>query len=105
MHANPFPALQSQSSHPLQLIHTDVHGPLPIRTHSGFRYWVSLLMTIHGFGLSFQSKPSRTPLKHSRLSKHMPKTTTVRRLELYEMTREGNICPMHSWSSLRRQAF
>src|SRR5258705_6450336 len=47
------------------------------------------LMTTHGFVLSSQSKPSRTPLKHSKLSKHMPRITTVRRSALYEMTREG----------------
>src|SRR5882762_269847 len=43
MHANPFPSSQSQSSRPLELIHSDVHGPLPVRTHSGFRYWVTFI--------------------------------------------------------------
>ena len=40
MHANPFPSSTSRASRPLELIHSDVHGPLPVQTHSGFRYWV-----------------------------------------------------------------
>ena len=43
MHADPFPLSQSRTSAPLELIHSDVHGPLPVRTHSGYRYWVSFI--------------------------------------------------------------
>src|SRR5258707_467441 len=43
MHANPFLSLQSHTSHPLELVHSDLHGPLPVRTHSGFCYWVSFI--------------------------------------------------------------
>src|SRR5258705_9040377 len=43
MHANPFPSLQSRSPCPLELIHTDVHGPLPVCTHSSFHYWVTFI--------------------------------------------------------------
>src|ERR1700694_3802540 len=35
----PFPSSESRSSAPLQLINSDLHGPLP-PTASGFRYWV-----------------------------------------------------------------
>jgi len=30
MHSNPFPSSQSCTSAPLELIHSDVHGPLPV---------------------------------------------------------------------------
>ena len=43
MHANPFPSSLSRTSRPLELIHSDLHGPLPVHTHSGFRYWVSFI--------------------------------------------------------------
>ena len=43
MHADPFPSSQSRTLAPLELVHSDVHGPLPVRTHSGFRYWVSFI--------------------------------------------------------------
>ena len=43
MHANPFPLSESQTTCPLQLVHSDLHGPLPVRTHSGYRYWVSFI--------------------------------------------------------------
>src|SRR5882762_11671566 len=57
------------------------------------------LTTTHGFELSSQSKPSRTPLKHSKHTRHMPKIITVQRSRCYETTREENTCPMPSSSS------
>ena len=43
MHSNPFPSSENRASHPLELIHSDLHGPLPVRTHSGFRYWITFI--------------------------------------------------------------
>ncbi len=43
MHANPFPSSTHRASELLELIHSDVHGPLPVQTHSGYRYWVSFI--------------------------------------------------------------
>jgi hypothetical protein len=40
MHSNPFPTSPSHSSQPLELIHTDLHGPLPVPTPEGYRYWI-----------------------------------------------------------------
>jgi len=53
MHANPFPPSQSQTTCPLQLVHSDLHGPLPVRTHSGFRYWVSFIDDFTRFRVVF----------------------------------------------------
>src|SRR5882762_6910555 len=41
--ANPFPHSESQTTLPLELIHSDLHGPLSVCTHSGYRYWVSFI--------------------------------------------------------------
>jgi hypothetical protein len=43
MHADPFPTSQSRASRPLQLIHSDVHGPVKVSTHQGYCYWVSFI--------------------------------------------------------------
>src|SRR5712691_5453552 len=37
---DPFPQSGSRRSIPLQLVHSDLHGPLPA-TANGFRYWIS----------------------------------------------------------------
>ena len=39
LNAAPFPPSSSRADRPLALVHSDVHGPLPVRTHSGYRYW------------------------------------------------------------------
>ena len=43
LNSAPFPPSTSRAAHPLDLIHSDVHGPLPVRTPSGMRYWVSFI--------------------------------------------------------------
>jgi len=43
MTANPFPTSTNQSYAPLELIHTDLHGHLPVTTAEGYRYWVTFI--------------------------------------------------------------
>lgn len=43
MHAYPFVPSEHRSTQFLELIHSDLHGPLPLRTHSGFRYWITFI--------------------------------------------------------------
>jgi transposase InsO family protein len=40
MNANPFPSTRHISSKPLELVHMDVHGPVPVQSHSGYKYWI-----------------------------------------------------------------
>src|ERR1700761_2373344 len=40
MHANPFPSTGNSTPDILGLIHMDLVGPMPVCTHSGFRYFV-----------------------------------------------------------------
>jgi hypothetical protein len=39
MHASPFPTSDHRAKEPLELVHTDVHGPTPAASHQGYRYW------------------------------------------------------------------
>ena len=43
MHSDPFPTSQSRASRPLQLVHSDVHGPVKVGTHQGYCSWVSFI--------------------------------------------------------------
>lgn len=40
MTSNPFPTTHHRASRPLELVHTDLHGPMPTATHDGYRYWI-----------------------------------------------------------------
>jgi transposase InsO family protein len=40
---NSFPPSTNRSTKPLELIHSDVHGPIQTQTSSGFRYWITFI--------------------------------------------------------------
>jgi len=42
MHFNPFPS-SSSPTQPLKLVHSDLHGPLPVATREGYRYWITFI--------------------------------------------------------------
>ena len=42
MHSNPFPSSSSRALKPLELVHMDLHGPLP-PTREGYRYWLTFI--------------------------------------------------------------
>ena len=31
------------ASGPLQLVHSDVHGPLPVQSRNGYKYWITFI--------------------------------------------------------------
>ena len=43
MNAHTFPSSTTCSSKPLELIHTDLHGPFKMLTTSGYCYWVTFI--------------------------------------------------------------
>ncbi len=43
MTSGPFPSSDSISDHPLELVHCDLHGPLPVATAEGYRYWMTFI--------------------------------------------------------------
>ena len=43
MHAHPFPTTHTVTSRLLGLVYSDLHGPLPVQTHSGYKYWITFI--------------------------------------------------------------
>ena len=43
MHSNPFPSSPSRAKEPLELVHSDLHGPVSVATPEGYQYWVTFL--------------------------------------------------------------
>jgi transposase InsO family protein len=43
MNAHPFPSSTTRATKPLELIHSDLHGPFRTRTISGYRYWITFI--------------------------------------------------------------
>jgi transposase InsO family protein len=43
MHANPFLSSSSRASKPLQLVHSDVHGPVKVPTVQGYHFWITFI--------------------------------------------------------------
>ena len=43
MSANPFPPSANHNCFPLALVHSDLHGSLPVATHQGYKYWITFI--------------------------------------------------------------
>ena len=43
MHAYSFPTIHTLTSGLLGLVHSDLHGPLPVQIHSGYKYWITFI--------------------------------------------------------------
>ena len=43
MNANPFPSSTTCATKPLELIHTDLHGPFRTQTMSEYLYWITFI--------------------------------------------------------------
>jgi len=41
--SDPFLSSSHHSANLLELIHSDVHGPIKVASHSGFKYWVTFI--------------------------------------------------------------
>ena len=40
---DPFPQSASRRSKPLELVHSDLHGPIATPTDNGYRYWITFV--------------------------------------------------------------
>ena len=43
MRSNPFPSSPSRSTKPIELVHSDLHGPLSVPTREGYHYWITFI--------------------------------------------------------------
>jgi len=50
--------LQSLTTQPLELVHSDLHGPLPVATREGYRYWMTFIddATSHRAAMQLKQK-------------------------------------------------
>jgi hypothetical protein len=58
MHSNPFPSSSSRATQPLELVHSDLHGPLPVAARDGYRYWMTFIddATTHRAAMKLKKK-------------------------------------------------
>jgi len=103
MSSNPFPSSPSRSTQPLELIHSDLHGPLPVPTWEGYRYWITFIddATSYRGAIKLKQKSKKaTHWMHSKCSSRLWRTNSMRKSKHCRMTRGENICPMHLSNSL-----
>ncbi len=105
MRSNPFPSSSSRSTKPLELIHSDLHGPLPVPTWEGYCYWITFIDDATSYRGGMKLKRKAMHLKHSKCSSLLRRTNSMRKSKHCRMTREGNICPTRSSNSLINAAF
>jgi hypothetical protein len=60
MTADPFTSSSHHSAKLLELIHSDVHGPIKVASHSGFKYWVTFIDDSGRFRAVYLMKKSET---------------------------------------------
>ena len=63
MHANPFPSTGHTSSKPLELVHMDVKGPIPVASHSGYIYWAIFIDDYGKFKVAIPMKKKSDTFK------------------------------------------
>ena len=80
MHADPFPISHSKTSIPLQLVHSDLHGPLKVSTHQGYRYWVSFIDDFSHFKATYLLKHKSETLNAFKQFKAWAENVTSQRL-------------------------
>ena len=56
MHSKPFPHSPNRTSQPLELVHSDLHGPLPVQTREGYRYWITFIDDCTSFRAASQEE-------------------------------------------------
>jgi hypothetical protein len=58
MHSNPFSSSSSHATEPLELLQSDLHGPLPVSTKEGYRYWMTFIedATLHRAAMQLKQK-------------------------------------------------
>ena len=69
MHSNPFPSSPSRSTKPLELVHSDLHGPLPVATREGYRYWITFLDDATSYRAAMRLKRKSQALEAFKLFK------------------------------------
>ncbi len=54
---------------PLELVHSDLHGPLPVATREGYRYWITFLDDATSYRAAMRLKQKSQALEAFKLFK------------------------------------
>jgi len=101
MHSNPFPSSPSCSTKPLELVHSDLHGPLPVATREGYRYWITFLDDATSYRAAMRLKRKSQALEAFKLFKATAENQLDMKIkELQDDKGGGNTCPTSSSNSL-----
>ena len=93
MHADPFPNSTSRASKPLQLVHSDVHGPVKVPTHSGYHYSVTFIDDFSRFKAVYLLKrKSETFAAFKQFKAWAENVTGAKGWAPCAMTRVGSTC-------------
>src|SRR6266508_4132737 len=76
MHSNSFPLSSSRATQPLELVHSDLHGPLPVATREGYPYWMTFIDDATSHRAAMLELPSGDPTDYARCQ-HQHSTATV----------------------------
>jgi hypothetical protein len=69
MHSNPFPSSPSCATQPLELVHTDLHGHLPVATREGNCYWMTFIDNASSHQAAMQLKRKSNAFKAFKIYK------------------------------------
>ncbi len=99
MTSGPFPSSDSISEHPLELVHSDLHGPLPVASPEGYRYWMTFIDDCTKLQAVMYLRRKSDAFEAFKRSRRMLRTSSMRKSRLYRMTRLVNTCQLLSTSS------
>src|SRR5258705_4450584 len=92
MHSNPFPSSPSHATQPLELVHSDLHGPLPVRTREGYRYWMTFIDDATSHCAAMQLKRKSDAFEAFKTYKAFAENHFQTKMKELQ---EENTCPMH----------
>lgn len=88
-HRTPFPKSAARRSHPLELVHTDLHGPVHVPDASGHRYWVTFTCDYTRYRAVYLLKSKSDTLEAFKLYLAMAEKQTGHKLKAF-ITKMGN---------------
>jgi len=89
MHSNPFPSSLSRPTKPLELVHSDLHGPLPVATREGYRYWITFLDDATSYQAAMRLKRKSQALEAFKLFKTTAENQLDAKIKELQDDKEG----------------
>ena len=104
-HCDPFPnSSSSQSSELLGIIHSDVHGSLPVKTFSGYHYWISFVDDYSRYVFTYPLKAKSDAFEAFKTFKALLRNSLDVSLKCFVMTRVVSMSQMSGRISCVKRA-